>query len=184
MEMEKVLLRHWTTVNENIPLADTPEGKLERIKVFKDIDVNNNGTLSINEIFIVLKDKLAIDHPHLKSSVFKAFDAVRILRKKSSKLNDGDHFITFAEFKRFLTYMKQYFEYYQMFDIIDSDNSKKIDVYEFEAALPFLKHWGLDVQNVQETFENIDDNTSGVITFDEFCYWAIKNSLHIPDEDE
>ena len=180
--MDKILLRDWNSLNENIPLDDSKEGKLERINLFKEIDVNANGTLSINEIFIVIKEKLKVDNIHLKSAVFKSFETIRLLRNEKNKLKPEDNFIIFSEFKRFLVYLKQYFEYYQMFDLIDSDDSKKIDIYEFEAALPFIKKWGLNVEDVKKTFSQIDDNGSGVITFDEFCFWAIKNSLKIPDE--
>lgn len=182
--MEKILLRNWNTLNENIPLDDSNEGKLERINLFKEIDVNNNGTLSINEIFIVLKEKLNVNDHHLKSSVFRAFEAIRLLRTDKSKITKEDHYLIFREFKRFLTYLRQYFEYHQMFEIIDSDDSKKIDIYEFEAALPFIKQWGMEINEPKKIFREIDDNDSGVITFDEFCYWAIQSSLKIPDEEE
>jgi Ca2+-binding EF-hand superfamily protein len=70
-----------------------------------------------------------------------------------------------------------------MFNSLDSDSNKKIDVYEFTAALPTIEKWGVKVVNVEAVFRKIDVNKSGFIIFDEFCHWAIQNSLDIEDDD-
>jgi Ca2+-binding EF-hand superfamily protein len=179
--MDKFLLRNWNVFNENIPLDDSEEGKLERVNLFKDIDVNESGTLSINEVFIVLKGKLKINDPHFKTCIFKAFETTRISRNEKSELKIDDHFLIFKEFKKFLIYLKQYFQYYQMFDIIDANENRKVDIYEFKAAFKYTEKWGVPINDPEKIFNEIDDNNNGVINFDEFCYWAVKNNLKIPD---
>ena len=70
-----------------------------------------------------------------------------------------------------------------MFDIIDADENRKIDIYEFKAALNFIEKCGLSIYNPYKIFNEIDDNKKDIITFDEFCYWSVKYSLRIPDSD-
>ena len=183
-DLNKMIYKNWITFNKNIPIEDNEEAKIERIKLYNNIDVNSNGSLSINEIFVVISHKINYHNSNLKSAVFKAFETIRLLRDEKSKLNCEDHFLIFREFRKFLVYLRQYFEYYLMFEAIDSNDTRKVDIYEFEAALPFIKKWGHEIFDVKKSFKEIDDNESGIITFDEFCFWAIKNSLKIPIEDD
>ena len=184
--MERVIHKNWKLINDSLPLEETQTGKLNRIALFKLIDSNNNGTLSLNEIQTGIRHNLKLDElTNCKTAIFKAFEAVRFSRRsKTSKLKKSDHFIVFSEFKRFLVYLRQYFEYFEMFDRLDSDSNKKIDVYEFAAALPTIEKWGVKVEDAEKVFNEIDDNRSGFIIFDEFCHWAIQNSLDIEDDDD
>jgi Ca2+-binding EF-hand superfamily protein len=183
-ELNKMIYKNWTNFNKNIPVEETEEAKNGRINLFKEIDINSNGSLSISEIHLVIKHKIDYHNPHLKSAIFKSFETIRLLRDEKSKLNRDDHFLIFREFRKFLVYLKHYFEYYLMFELMDSDDTRKVDIYEFEAALSFIKRWGIEIKDIKKSFNEIDDNNSGVITFDEFCFWAIKNSLKIPIEDD
>lgn len=178
--MDKSAKKNWKLIKESLPLGDSKEAKVARIHLFKCMDQNNNGTLSLNEIHTGIKTQFKIeDHYNSKTAIFKAFEAVRISRGSGNKLTLSDQFLIFSEFKKFLSYLKQYLKYFEMFDRLDSDCNKKIDLYEFIVALPVIEKWGLKIYNPQKTFLEIDVNNNGAIVFDEFCYWAIKNKLHI-----
>lgn len=178
--MEYQNKNNWNLINESLPLEESLYGKLERIKLFNLIDLNRNGKLSVNEIHSgILKNIKLYKILNCKTAIFKALEAVRFSRGEQSKLQQNDQFIVFSEFKKFLNFLKYYFEYYLMFEIIDSDSNKKIDVYEFTAALPIIQKWGLKIINPDKVFNEIDENGSGFILFDEFCHWAIINSLKI-----
>jgi len=167
-------------INEILPLEESFYGKLKRIKLFNLIDLNGNGKLSINEIHSgITKNIKLYKILNCKTAIFKALEAVRFSRGEKSKLQQNDQFIVFSEFKKFLNFLKYYFEYFVMFEIIDSDSNKKIDIYEFTAAMPIIQKWGLKIINPEKVFKEIDENESGFILFDEFCHWAIMNSLKI-----
>lgn len=183
--METIIKKNWKLIKDSLPLEETIPGKLDRIGLFKLMDVNDNGTLSLNEIHSGIKHNLKLQEiVNCRSAIFKAFEAVRFSRGANSKLKKTDQFIVFSEFKRFLVYLRQYFEYYEMFERLDADSNKKIDLYEFKAALSTLEKWGVKIENPEKVFNEIDVNLSGYIIFDEFCHWAIKNSLDIEDDDD
>ena len=46
-----------------------------------------------------------------------------------------------------------------------------------------LACWGIDVEDPEQTFKNIDTNGGGEILFDEFAEWVISQGLDDEDED-
>ena len=70
------------------------------------------------------------------------------------------------------------------FDQIDIDSDKRISYKEFEFAVPILKRWGIEMSNPQALWNECDANGGGAVLFDEFCDWAIKQSLKLPENDE
>ena len=103
--------------------------------------------------------------------------------KYKSKSKYGPDYIELLEFRFLLVYLRQYFEYYVMFDELDVAGDKKITIDEFKAALPQLAKWGAKVDNVEETFTKISKG-DGSIMFHEFCDWAIALSLDLEDDDD
>ena len=47
-----------------------------------------------------------------------------------------------------------------------------------------MKTWGVNIVDAKKTFNEIDKNRGGFILFDEFCEWAIKQSLDLEDDEE
>lgn len=183
--MERATKKNWKQIKDSLPLEMTKEGIEERNKLFKLFDINGSGTLAINEIHTGIRHNLKLDEViDCKPAIQKAFDIIRHSRGSKSKLKSSDTYIISSEFKRFLIYLRQYFEYYEMFDRLDSDSNKKIDFYEFKAAIPTVEKWGLIVENPEASFAELDRDKSGYIIFDEFCSWAIEKSLDIEDDDD
>ena len=58
-----------------------------------------------------------------------------------------------------------------VFDSIDTDDDRRIDIEEFRAGFPLL---GLKM-NADEVFAAIDTNNGGIILFIEFCAWFADN---------
>ena len=81
------------------------------------------------------------------------------------------------EFRIFLVYLRQYFEYWAMFESIDVSGDKKISMKEFKKALLLMEKWGVKIKGSESEFIPIDTNWSGEITFDEFYSYSIKKSL-------
>ena len=83
-------------------------------------------------------------------------------------------------------YLRQYFELYVMFDIIDSEESRdhRISLEEFRKGVPQLNKWGAKIGDPEATFKEIDVDGGGMILFDEFAAWAMKRELDLEDDDD
>ena len=100
--------------------------------MFKDFDPNGNGYLSLAEcdkgIIAVLKLQDLFD---CKPAVFQAFKFAKDFSKGTGVSNN---YIELKEFRIFLLALKQYLEYYEAFDEIDTSNDRRITLNEFRWA--------------------------------------------------
>ena len=104
--------------------------------------------------------------------------------KVPPRTKHSDDYVEWMEFRIFLVYLRQYFEYYVMFCRTDLTGDHKVDINEFKLALPTLEKWGVKIANPESEFKKIDKNGGGVIMFDEFCEYAIKKNLDLEDDDD
>merc|ERR1712173_351380 len=102
----------------------------------------------------------------LKPAMRQAFKAA-----KDTDPDDGevDDFVEYAEFRLLMVFLRRYIELFCAFDHIDSGDDNRVDLEEFEAALPLLEEWGVKVEDAEATFAEIDDNGGGQVLFDEFA---------------
>ena len=107
----------------------------------------------------------------------RAFQAAKKCLKSTTK--HGDDYVSKAEFKYLLNYLRQYYEYWMMFRKLDQNGDRRVSPAEFNAAMPLLKKWGVPVQNAQAAFKEIDANAGGFVLFEEFCDWAIRKGASI-----
>ena len=77
----------------------------------------------------------------LKPVLIRAFNAAK--SKLKSKNSYGDDYVSRAEFRYLLKYLRQYYEYWVAFDEIDTDDDRRISYEEFEKAIPTLERWGI-----------------------------------------
>jgi Ca2+-binding EF-hand superfamily protein len=173
---------NWQQINEKLPLERDQAGVNKRNKLFRDFDPNGNGYLSLAETDKAVRDVLKLDNLFdCKPVIMRAFDLAKKSGPKRTSLSDD--YIEKNEFRLFLVYLRQYFEYYVMFNRIDSGNDKKISYDEFVQAIPEIEKMGFKVTEPAKIFASIDTNGGGQITFDEFCHWAIKAKLDLEDDD-
>jgi hypothetical protein len=147
------------------------------------MDMNGNGYLSLAEVDKGMRDVVKL--PLLfktKPVLIRAFVAAK--RKSVSRSRHDDELITKGEFRYLLKYIRQYFEYWVMFDRIDTDDDNRIDFNEFKLAAPKMAAWGLDMSDIRARWKECDANGGGHVLFDEFCFWAIKNNLDLEDDDD
>ena len=138
--------------------------------------MNNNGYLSLAEIDKGLRDIIRLPVIFdLKPVIIRAFNAAK--RKLKATNPHGDDYVSRAEYKYLVLYLKQYYNYWQLFDAVDTSNDRRISIQEFKGAIPTLAKWGVKIDNPQASFSQIDKNNGGLILFDEFCEWAISKNL-------
>jgi Ca2+-binding EF-hand superfamily protein len=106
--------------------------------------------------------------------------------KKKKKVSVKDKFIERIEFRVFLIALRQRYEYFQAFKVIDTSGDGILDISEFIQAKDLLQKWVGLLEDPWEDFRSIDADGSGSITFDEFCDWSIKKNLDLdgPEPEE
>ena len=109
----------------------------------------------------------------LKPVLIRAFTRAKTALKASSKY--GDDYVSKAEFKYLIQYLREYSNYWYVFNQIDTSKDRRVSMAEFEKATPLLRERGLRVPNAKMVFDRIDTNNGGYIVFDEFCHYAIEN---------
>ena len=173
----------WDKLLSNLPVKKTNEDREKRKVLWKAIDNNGNGYVSLAEFDKGVRDVLNLpDIFNLKKVIMRAFQAARTKQKAKTKYSD--EYVEWLEFRFLLIYLRQYFEYYVMFCRVDDSGNSKIDLNEFKKAVPTLQKWGVKVENPDAEFKKIDSNNSGGIMFEEFCEYAIKKSLDLEDDDD
>ena len=92
--------------------------------------MNGNGYVSLAEIDKGLRDILGIDEIFdCKPAIFQAFKAAK--RSVKTKSKHGKDYVERCEFRLMLLYLRQYFEYYEAFDRVDTSDDRRIDLNEF-----------------------------------------------------
>jgi len=149
-------------VLDHIPSAvlhmDVPP-KDEAMALFDRIDYNGNGFLSLAEL-----DKAVLElYPEWnnKPAMMRAY--------KSCDTN-GDGFVKQREFEMFLRFLVYYNNLWHDFSQGDNDKDRRLTKDEFLSLAAKM-----EIESPEAAFEEMDQNSGGVVLFDEFCTWMAKN---------
>ena len=119
-------------MNDNLPAGKDEKEKNQRKKMFSKFDNNGNGYCSLAEIdkgFNDLGEPARVIYL-AKAPMLRAFQAAKDYSKSTTEV--GDDYVTAGEFRIFLLYMRQYFEYFVMFKKIDTSGDNRIGIEEFK----------------------------------------------------
>jgi hypothetical protein len=115
----------WEEISAKLPAGDTEDDVKRRDEYWKFIDVNSNGYLSLAEVDKGLRDVVKLPELfHLKPVIIRAFNAAK--NKLKAKNPHGDDYVSKAEFKYLVLYLRQYYEYWTAFDAIDASKDRRI----------------------------------------------------------
>jgi Ca2+-binding EF-hand superfamily protein len=131
--------------------------KEQRTKLFRRVDPNGNGLLSLAEL-----DKAVMElwpHYRNKPAIMRAY--------KSADIN-GSGFIGKGEFEYFLRYLVNFNSVWKMFCSADTDNDQRVSCDEFVSAMRRLEPNKSDA-DLRATFAKVDTNHGGQVLFIEFC---------------
>eukprot|EP01043_Picozoa_sp_COSAG02_P025938 COSAG02_NODE_1478_length_12404_cov_353.335067_7_plen_941_part_00 len=145
--------------------------KEERARIFRRMDYNGNGVLSLAEI-----DKAVVElWPQLnnKQVLMRAYQAADV---------NGDGLIGRREFRLLLQYVLYFHRLWDRFDAIDTDHDHRLTLSEFTngCSLVGLK---MGVAEAGREFQAIDENSGGLVLFDEFCVWCARKAVLGADVD-
>ena len=140
--------------------------KVERHALFDRIDNNGSGTLSLAEI-----DKAVV-------TMWPQFDHKKaLMRAYRAADRDDDGFIRRREFAKLLKYIVYFNELWDRFEDIDANHDHRLNLEEFIDGCAAV---GLEVQDSDVAFQELDADGGGFILFDEFCYWCA--AWHVGEE--
>lgn len=142
------------------PLVATKE---ESDKIFTQIDVNGNGTLSLAELDLAVIRKW----PQLNSKA-------AIMRAYKLADTSGNGWLDKKEFFKFLKYLSIYHTLWLKFQRIDSDRSGNITFDELRKNKKEIGLGHLSDVELRAMFKEIDKNNGGKILFEELCVYVAK----------
>jgi len=174
---------NWTEMAEKLPTSRSAKDRQYRRKKFNQMDINGNNYLSLAEVDKGVRDVLKCDHLfHCKPVLMRAFQAVKDTAKAHTP--HSDDYVTRSEFRLLLVALRQMFELWQMFEMIDTTDDRRVELDEFKKAVPLMAKWGVKIEDPEKTFAEIDTNGGGKILFVEFEAWASKMGLDLEDDDD
>ena len=173
----------WDELIKKLPTQKSAGDRKKRLDLWKKINEYGNGYVSFKRLNVQLEKYLKL--PNVvknKGPVKLAFNAA--CAKNSCKGREiDDNLLEWLEFRTFLIYLRQYFEYWVMFEKVDKSGDHKISLEEYKKALPLMEKWGVKIEDPGKEFQTIDKNNEGAISFEEFCEYAIKKSLDLEEDD-
>ena len=132
--------------------------------MWRQLDYNGNGLVSLAEIDKLVGEKYPLLNK--KPALMRAY------KHATGKPETSSTDCALVEFPQLPALLKGLFYYnrvYHVFDKIDTDDDRRIDLAEFKAGFAVL---GLDKKHKPDAvFKEIDTNAGGIILFDEFCAW-------------
>ena len=161
---------NWDPILKLMPTSKTdPVAIKQRKKLFRDMDPNGNGFLSLAEIDKGILD-LGLDGLfNCKPAIIKAFQHAKNYGGKDKKGTNKADYVERKEFRVFLLALRQYFEYYDVFDRVDTSDDGRITIDEFYDCWDVLERYVGPIKDLKAAFEEIDQNMGGFILFDEFA---------------
>merc|ERR1739844_843979 len=169
---------NWGQVNAKLPFARNKAAFSRRKDMWTAIDVNGNGFLSLAEVTKGVRDVIAVDELFdAIPAINRSFHHCKAVSKSSNE--KGDDYIEFKEFRLFLQTLRQFFEYYQAFDRVDTGDDDRISKEEFtsDTLKGAMEKWVGPVEDMEGEFDSIDTNGGGQILFNEFIDWALARDL-------
>ena len=175
----------WDDLIKKLPVGKTKEERTERLKLWNKLNEYGNGYMSYNRLNVQLTNHL--DLPQVvrnKGPIKLAFDAASDKYSRNG-IRKEDNLIEWMEFRIFLVYLRQYFEYWVMFQKVDDSGDHKISLDEFKKALPLMNKYGAEIKDneAEKEFNNIKGDDEDTISFEEFCEFAIQKSIDLEDDD-
>ena len=170
---------------KKLPVEKTKEDRKNRLNLWKKLNEYGNGYISFKRLNVQLTNHL--DLPEIirnKGPIKLAFDAA-CNKYERNGINKDDNLLEWMEFRIFLVYLRQYFEYFIMFQKVDSSEDLRISFDEFKKAIPLMKNWGVEIKDneAEKEYNNIKTDNEKDIYFEEFCNFAIQKSLDLEDDD-
>jgi len=143
-------------------IKDTIKDRMKILALWKRLDFNGNGIVSLAEI-----DKLCVEKYPLLNHKPALMRAYKMTISKQGG-GDGDSWVERKEFKALLANLFYFNKIFWVFDQVDNDHDRRLTFQEFKQVLT-LCGAPMSEQQARSEFHKVDRNGGGIILFDEFC---------------
>jgi len=146
--------------------------------IFDKYDKDHSGTISTSDLKYLCEDM-----GHLFSDT-ELEVAIKLLD------TSGDGQLSYDEFKKWWgsdsrfnnlqrsdAELASLQEAIQTFKHFDADKEGKLDKDEFKSLHNHLTSLGVHLKSVDDSFNEIDNDSSGHVSFNEFVDWSLKNGI-------
>ena len=137
--------------------------KAERTRIFRAMDANSSGTLSVSEITQAVKqiwpDEKVLHQPAVIKRAVLAAD-----KNRSGLISRG-------EFRRLCECLLECGDAWKEFEAMDKDGDGRLTRKEFVAGSQELRLCQ-GAAEATEVFTSVDENDGGYVLFDEYCAWT------------
>lgn len=175
--------KDWKKLMEKMPIDKTEDAAKQRKKIWDEMNAHSNGDVSKKKMGKDMEKYLGIPKKvSEKGCLDLAYDNAK--NKVKSKKLGSDDYIQFAEFRIFLVYLKQYFQYWVMFENMGGGKNMVLTLAQLKEAVPILESYGVKISDPDAEFKTMDKDGSGKISFDEFAKYAIAKELEIESDED
>lgn len=177
----------WDAVDGRLPTGQDPESRAARKALFKRLDYNGNGDLSLTEAQSALpallesegsfKRKNKTKPPMVPVSDFRpsikgAYAITKSLLHEGKRLKSRST-LRAHEFHAFLVSFRYFLELDVCFGDIDTSGDRRVNYRECKAASGLLENWNITEEVILNKFGKKDMDLNGGLRFDDFADWAI-----------
>ena len=175
---------NWKGLYEKLSTLKEEYNRKRRVQIWTEIlNAGKNESLDYDKLKEGMEKYLDLPKEVLQRGPIKlSFDGAKDKYKCEGKvISDGK--LEFNEFRLFLIYLKQFFQYYELFIKADNSQDNQIDFNEFTKAIPIMKEFGIDVNDEHKIFDAIDTNHDQTISFEELVKYVIQASIKADTDD-
>lgn len=136
-------------------------------QLWRTMDYNGNGLVSLAEMDGCVTEEFK--ELNNKPALMRAYKAT---------LRNADGYVHKTDFRVLLRNMFYFNKLYTLYEIVDHDHDRRMDLTKFRSGVSFL---GLKLTPSQafDEFNFMDANGGGMVLFDEFCKWAAAKKLPV-----
>lgn len=135
--------------------------------IWRSMDYNGNGLVSLAEMDGCVTE--SFKELNNKPALMRAYKAT---------LRNPDGYVHKTEFKVLLRNMFYFNKLYTLYEVVDTDHDRRMDLTEFRSGVSFLS-LKLTPAEAFDEFNFMDANGGGQVLFDEFCKWAAGKKLPV-----
>lgn len=166
----------------SLPRDRSHESYDERGRLFSLFDRSSMGSLSVDDV-----EEGCVTQFHLdrytqghRTIILRAFDTVVILSNDAAAKADPPR-LSRRGFRLLISYVYSFCELRSAFDEVVRREAEAITEDEFRRVVPWLRNWGVDIDNATTTFREISGSSEGMVGFGAFADWALRRQLKSDD---
>mmetsp|Transcript_129547 Transcript_129547/g.242362 ORF Transcript_129547/g.242362 Transcript_129547/m.242362 type:complete len:278 (-) Transcript_129547:37-870(-) len=171
----------WDAVEERLPIKQVPEAMAERKALFKILDPNKNGYLTLTEVTAGLPGLLSAGGYRKLGEAAESLvplddfrPACKLAYKQAHKVapskGRNTNQIGKREFHALLVSFRLYLELDVLFQFIDQSGDDRLCWKEVERHKSELEAWGIDEESARRKFP---DDWEEAMKYSEFAEWCI-----------